>query len=327
MYKIGLINKSGNQTFVEKYIDSVITNDDDIVTIESSDIVFYFEDIKLLPNNTFDTKNLHNLVESWGYCFENEIPVHGKTFVIGCNVNKGEIQSIHEILNPMNIDIVYLPPTSDVLNGNIILGTLDPYVVSDLTSLFIKIGVKNLSITMMSSNSAEIANLLENNFCYLKHTFSKMIEELVEDKTELGLISKFLGLGTASETLDMKLKNDVLSSRIQYQGNPINFGEEISNNLQNHTIFTLNNILDDNQDLNTPILVDGITYFGSDTTVDSRKVYGVLELLKRGYTVHIFEDEKFLRDKKIISELSHDFGDKIKFYKKSSHLTGKLVSF
>jgi hypothetical protein len=125
----------------------------------------------------------------------------------------------------------------------------------------------------------------------------------------------------------MKLKNDVLSSRIQYQGNPINFGEEISNNLQNHTIFTLNNILDDNQDLNTPILVDGITYFGSDTTVDSRKVYGVLELLKRGYTVHIFEDEKFLRDKKIISELSHDFGDKIKFYKKSSHLTGKLVSF
>jgi hypothetical protein len=326
MNNIGIINKGKDKSFIET-ITSDYAFGDDVEVIRNSDVVFFFDDVILLPNNSFDTKNLNQTIESWGYSFENEIDVSGKVFVIGCNLNIGQLKHIHEILNPMNIDVVYLPPTSDVLNGNIILGTLDPYVVSDLTSLFIKIGVKNLSITMMSSNSAEIANLLENNFCYLKHTFSKMIEELVEDKTELGLISKFLGLGTTSETLDMKLKNDVLSSRIQYQGNPINFGEEISNNLQNHTIFTLNNILDDNQDLNTPILVDGITYFGSDTTVDSRKVYGVLELLKRGYTVHIFEDEKFLCDKKIISELSHDFGDKIKFYKKSSHLTGKLVSF
>jgi hypothetical protein len=326
MKNVGVINKSKNASFIE----SICTNyfqGDEVDVIGNSDVVFFFDDVVVLPNNTFDTKNLNSTIESWGYCFENEIDVSGKVFVIGCDLNIGQFKHINEILNPMNIEVVYLPPTLGVMHGNIILGTLNPYVVSELTNLFLNMGIQNLSVTTMSSKSAEMVNLLENNLRYLKHTYTKMIDELVEEKTEIGLISKVLGVDSTFEDLNMKLKNDVLSSTINLQGNPINFGEEISNNLQNHTIFTLNNILDNNQDLSIPIVVDGITYFGSESTIDSRKVYGVLELIKRGYTVYVLESENFLRDKKIILELTHDFGDKVKFYKKGTVLNQQVVSF
>ena len=82
MYQIGLINKGSQPTFIDRVGNGIITNDDEVKTIELSDVVFYFNDTKLSPNNSFDTKNLHDLVEVWGYCFETEIPVNGKTFVI-----------------------------------------------------------------------------------------------------------------------------------------------------------------------------------------------------------------------------------------------------
>jgi hypothetical protein len=326
MYKIGLINKSGNQTFVEKYIDSVITNDDDIVTIESSDIVFYFEDIKLLPNNTFDTKNLHNLVESWGYCFENEIPVHGKTFVIGCNVNKGEIQSIHEILNPMNIDIVYLPPTKDVDDGKIILGTLNQFVLSKLSSVLGGMDIKNLSITNMSFSSSEITNLLDSNFRYLKLTYKKMIEELCEKKDEINLIEKFINLEDVHEDMNMKLKNEVLSTFITVNESPINFPSDINNNLENDLIFNLNQTLDQNSDTSIPLIIDGVTYVNDPTNTNNRKIFGILQLLKQGYTIHILESEDFLKSKKMVSEFYHDYKEKVKFYKKGTVVDGVRVN-
>jgi hypothetical protein len=325
MNNIGVINKGVNKSFIEEITWDYFFGED-IEVIRHSDVVFFFDDVILLPNNTFDTKNLNKLIESWGYCFENEIDLSGKVFVVCSNLNQGQFKHINEILNPMNIEVVYLPPTSDVIKGNIILGTLNPFVVSDLTSLFVRIGVKNLSVTTMSSKSAEIVNLLENSIQYLKHTFSKMIDEIVEDKKEIGLINKFLNIDSTPETFEMKLKNDVLTSFITLQGNPINFGEEISGNLQNHAIFTLNNILDNNQDINIPLVVDGITYSGSETIIDPRKVYGVLELLKRGYTLHILEGDKFLRDKKIISEFMQDFDGRVKFYKKDTNVTGVVVN-
>lgn len=326
MYKIGLINKSGNQTFVEKYIDSVITNDDDIVTIESSDIVFYFEDIKLLPNNTFDTKNLHNLVESWGYCFENEIPVHGKTFVIGCNVNKGEIQSIHEILNPMNIDIVYLPPTKDVDDGKIILGTLNQFVLSKLSSVLGGMDIKNLSITNMSFSSSEITNLLDSNFRYLKLTYKKMIEEICDKKDEINLIEKFINLEDVHEDMNMKLKNEVLSTFITVNESPINFPSDINNNLENDLIFNLNQTLDQNSDTSIPLIIDGVTYVNDPTNTNNRKIFGILQLLKQGYTIHILESEDFLKSKKMVSEFYHDYKEKVKFYKKGTDVDGVRVN-
>jgi hypothetical protein len=325
MKKLGLLKNKKTNFFLEKFTLNS-ESDDEIQIIEKSDIVFYVDSIQLLPNGSFDTKKLHDTIESWGYCFENEIPVHGKIFVIHCNLNVGETQRIHEILNPMNVEVVYLPPTSKVDSGHILLGTLNQYVVSDLTKVFIDCGLRNLSITSMSSKSAELSNLLENNFRYLQHTYSKMINEVLDQKEEIGLVSKFLGLDSSEETLDMKLKNDVFNSYIQSNQNPINFPDEIINNLDNHNIFNLNNILDLNQDLSVPLIVNGLTYPHSDNIVDTRKVYAILELLKRGYSVHVLESESFLKDKKIILELSHDFGDRVKFYKKDTNIGGVVVN-
>jgi hypothetical protein len=177
----------------------------------------------------------------------------------------------------------------------------------------------------MSAKSAETLNLLDNNYQYIKHTFSKLIDEISEDKDEIKLMEKFLGLNSITETLEMKLKNDVLSWFINSSGTPINTADEVSSNLDNHNIFILNNILDNNQDKNIPIIVDGITYSGSNI-INSRKVFVILELLKRGYTVNVLEEESFLKNTKIILELSHDFGDKVKFYKKNSKIVGELVN-
>lgn len=326
MYEIGLIKKGSAKCFLEDHSNSFIIDEDDVKVIESSDIVFFFDDISLLPNNTFDTKNLHNLVESWGYCFENEIPVYGKTFVICCNINKGELKGIHEVLNPMNIDIVYLPPTQQVKNGKIILGTLNPIVLSKITSVLMNMNIQNLSITDMSFSASELANLLESNFRYMNFTYRKMIEEICEDKDEVRLFTKFLGLDQVSEDLEMKIKNEVLSTIITTKKNPINLPSDINNNLDNNLIYNLNSILDENPNMDIPLIVDGVTYFKDPSQINPRKVFGVLRLLEKGYLVNIIENEEFLRNKKIISEMSHDYVGKIKFYKKGSLVDGKPVN-
>lgn len=325
MNNIGIINKGSNNSFIESITSDYYQNPDDVETIRHSEIVFFFDDVMVLPNNTFDTKNLNTTIESWGYCFENEINVSGKIFVICSNLNPNEFQRINEILNPMNIEVVYLPPTSEVNQGKIVLGTLNPLVISKLQNTLVDIGFKNLSITSMSPSSAEIVNLLDNNLNYLKHTYNKMINEVLEDKGDGGIINNFLRLGNPLETLEMKLKNDVLQSYIEKKSTPINFGGDINYNLDNHNIYVLNYILDTQKDLSVPLLVGGITYENSDV-VDSRKMFVVLELIKRGYTVYVFEDDKFLKNKKIINELSHDFGDRVKFYRKGSDVVGQIVS-
>lgn len=325
MNKIGVINKSNQKSFIELVTEDFEYNSDESITIQNSDIIFFFDDVIVLPNNTFDTKKLNHSIESWGYCFENEINVSGKVFVIGSNLNPNEFQRINEILNPMNIEVVYLPPTSEVNQGKIVLGTLNPLVISKLQSTLVDIGFKNLSITSMSPSSAEIVNLLDNNLNYLKHTYNKMIDEVLEDKGDGGIINNFLRLGNPLENLEMKLKNDVLQSYIEKKSTPINFGGDINYNLDNHNIYVLNYVLDTQKDLSVPLLVGGITYENSDV-VDSRKMFVVLELIKRGYTVYVFEDDKFLKNKKIINELSHDFGDRVKFYRKGSDLVGQIVS-
>jgi hypothetical protein len=325
MINAGIIDYSSNFQFLNTFLKNLFSDKDDINVIKNCDFVFFIDETKVLPNNTFDTKNLNKILELWGFCFENEIPVHGKTFVIVSNLNVGETSRINEILNPMNINVVFLPPTSNIHLGQIILGTLNQRVISDLTNLFLGLGIKNLSITSMSAKSAETLNLLDNNYQYIKHTFSKLIDEISEDKDEIKLMEKFLGLNSITETLEMKLKNDVLSWFINASGTPINTADEVSSNLDNHNIFILNNILDNNQDKNIPIIVDGITYSGSNI-VNSRKVFVILELLKREYTVNVLEEESFLKNTKIILELSHDFGDKVKFYKKNSKIVGELVN-
>jgi hypothetical protein len=326
MNTIGIINSGTNISFVEKITDGFNYNpDDDILTIQNSEVVFFFDDVITLPNNTFDTKKLNETIESWGYCFENEINVVGKIFVISSNLNPGEFQRIHEILNPMNIEVVYLPPTFDIDNGKIVLGTLNQFVISKLQSLFVGMGFKNLQVTSMTPSSAEILNLLDNNLRYLQHTYNKMIQEVSGDKDDDRIIGTFLGLPQSKETLDMKLKNSVLQSYIDKIKTPINFAHDIEYNLENHNIYTLNNIFDTQTDITLPLIIDGITYVDSDT-VDSKKMFVVLELIKRGYTIFILEEEHFLRNKKIINELLHDFTDKVKFFKKGSDLTGQLIN-
>jgi UDP-glucose 6-dehydrogenase len=325
MLKAGIINYSSKFEFLNPFLKNLFSDEDHITVIKNCDIVFFIDETKVLPNNTFDTNRLNNIIELWGYCFENELSVHGKTFVISANLNIGETNRINEILNPMNINVVFLPPTSKVHLGQIILGTLNQSVISDLTNLFLDLGMKNLSVTSMSAKSAEILNLLDNNYQYLKHTFSKLIEEVSEDTNDIKLMEKFLGLDKVNETLEMKLKNDVLSWYINSSGSPINTAEEINTNLDNHNIFILNNILDNHQDKNMPIIVNGITYGGSDT-VNSRKVFVILELLKRGYNVNVLEEETFLKNRKIILELSQDFGNKVQFYKKDTNIGGVVVN-
>ena len=123
----------------------------------------------------------------------------------------------------------------------------------------------------------------------------------------------------------MKIKNEVLSTVITNNGSPINFPSDINHNLQNDLIYNLNQVLDENPDFSIPLVVDGLTYSNDPKNTDNRKIYGVLQLLKSGYTLHILETEEFLRNKSLISEFTHDYNGKVKFYKKGSDVDGKHI--
>ena len=133
---------------------------EDETSISDNDIILFFQNSLLNPQGWFDTKKLDELVELWGYSFETGISVQNKIFVICCDLNPGDTKRIHVVLNPMNINVCFLPIHNTNINPpRIPIGTLNPWVVSEVSNYLNKIFFKDIHTFSMSFLSVELLNL------------------------------------------------------------------------------------------------------------------------------------------------------------------------
>lgn len=319
-------NNENLPNFLKNKIDNFFISEDPVQVISNSEIIFFFSETKILTNGFFDTKKLFDCVESWGYCFENEIEVTNKVFIICCDVNVGDTKKISEILNPMNIDVVYVPINENFSQNNIMIGTLNPQVQTKLNQLFSVIFDNKYGVTYTQSTSSEIFNQVLSLKKHYENVLTYQISNLctnlnLEDDEKLILKSLHSTKKEISQYDDLRV--NVLQKLIT--NTKLNIPIQIFENLSEYLEDKLQEIQDTYTDTTTPIIIDGITFPYPKNSVNSNKIIFILELLNMGYKVIILEDESFLRDKKLVLEIQNDFLQKVEFYKRGYNPKGILI--
>ena len=333
MKKIGIVhNGKSHYVFENKcVIAGVDVNNVHISEVtekflETNDIIFLFDEPKLNSVNIYDLGNLNLMTDLWGYSFENDISVSGKIFVICTDMNVGETNRIHELLNPMNIEIVFCPIHNKIIDEKKkIIGTLNPIVFSDLSNLFSKI-YDNLESFQMSYESAELLNLSLSQIKLAQNIHLKSIEKLfesVQKKQDYKIFEKFIVTKQEEETVEDLLRNSVLSTFYSHKKifqNPASRNFDDKNQIQE---LILNNILNEHTNKVIPLVLRNICYCGTQV-IDPSKYHLIKNLIKNDYKILILEDQNVISGN-IPKELHNDFGDKVKFYLSNSQVDGVFL--
>ena len=341
------ITNSSEPLLLNYIVDSInlSATTDNLEVITNSDIIFSFIDHGVLPNGLIDVSNTLSLIEEFGFAFENEIPVYDKTLVISSTVNPGDIKNFFEILNPYTVDVCYHPINVRVSNiihdfqntNNLILGTSNPITVSKIINIYSEFSKKEISVSMMSFKSAEIAKLALSAYSAMKINFANFIGDLcsVSNLTEdikivldsiskdnkVGSINFNYGFGYGGPNLPKEVVAfnkycDSINMKI-----PLVSELELIND--SHLKFIEEKLLDYNPNTDTPFNIYKISYKdNTDVIVESQKLLLVYSLLKKGYSVNIVDSSLLTVNKKIMLELTNDFSGKIKVYKDGTKPNG-----
>lgn len=336
----------------EKKIENIefLTYADNFDIIKNSDIIFCCVDTNILPSNLLDIKNVMNVVEDFGICFESEIPLHNKTFVICSTLNPGDTKQISEILNPMNLNVCYLPLVLDSENllsslmslETIVVGSLDSEVTNKISDLFRTSYKENFNVIPMTSKSAEIYRLAYSSYVYYKINYANFLGELmlncgVVDETKLILKGLGLDKSICEKNFDfgfgvggpwIPTENRVLGQ--VSNGNKLEFVLPFVNDdfNMNHHVFVKKHFMDINPNKTVPFVINGIGYKNNSTNIkESPKLELVYNLLKEGYTIFIIESDEFIKNVKVVKEMVFDFGEKVKFFKQGTSPKGVYINF
>ena len=323
----------GNTSISEKYINSALKKnltvnmgkDEDV--IKDNHIFFYFQDSTLTSDGWFDTTKLFEMVELWGYCFEQGIPVTDKILVICCDTNPGISKRIHELLNPMNINVCFLPLHNiNITPPRLPIGTLNSWVVSKVSYYLNQTFFDDVHLFEMTSTTAELISLglsqtkLSNNLSLINYKNTLIRNSVVE---EYPMMESFLNYKSQLEYKEDILRNQVLLKYINSKNIPNNVSQRVEDEKQKNLEFVIGEFLKSGTPIDTEVIVDGICYTNS-TLVDYYKHRIIVELLTLGYKVIILESEDFIRSK-VPQEMINDFGPNVKFYKKGSQTKGYVL--
>lgn len=323
---------------------------DNVKVIEQCDVVYTFVSTPSKPTGEYDITYLMDVVHDWGWAFENEIPVFGKIFVIGCTTNPGDTRKIMEILNPMNIDVCYNPEfiaQGEIIKGleqadMVLIGSTNQNSVNILSKIYSKIQTIPVKINSMSSMAAEVTKISINCFLTTKISYANLIGEILttaglSDEIKLVLHSigndsrvgsKYLNYGFGFGGPCLPRDNRALGHFASALGLKVNLPYAVDDFNEYHSQFLRDHWKTINPDKNIPFVMNHITYKrGTDMLVESQQLRLMYDLLNDGYSINIIECDYILNDRKLLSELSNDFGNRVKFYKEGSKPEGIPIQF
>ena len=331
----------------EIYVSDV--DGDNYEVIKNSDVIFCCVNTEILPSNIYDIKNVMDVVEDFGVAFEEEVPLVDKIVVLCSTMNPGDTKDISDILTPMNLRVCYLPLTLSSDNyidslqsqEKIIVGSIDPYTVNVVGTLISDFQKKPTTIVSMTSKSAELCKLALNSYTAYKINFANMMGELLtnygltdEIKLVMDTLSKHSVIGEKNFDYGFGFGGPYIPSDNRVFGefcnrNKLDFilpyvVEDF--NIQ-HNQFLRKHFTKLNEDKSEPFIIDGLGYKeNTESNVESSKLNLVYDLLRDGYTVHIIETEKFIRESKLPKELINDFNGNVKFFKRGTSPKGIYIT-
>jgi len=320
--------------------------ENNIEVIENCDYIWTFVETPSTSDGIYDLTKLWSVVDDFVKTFKDGKSVMGKTFVIGCTTNPGDVQLIAELLNQYSINVVYNPEfvaQGEIIKGieeakMVLIGSPDGYDLKIILNLYKIICGGSANFNVMSYTSAELTKIAINCFLTTKIAYANMIGEIAiktgvgnEIKSILKAVgsdprigNKFLKYGFGFGGPCLPRDNRALSVHAKKHGGEAKLSDLVDEMNNRHTEFLADYYSELNPDRTVPFVMRHISYKrGTDILTDSQQYHFCLKLLDKGYTVHVQEIEAVIDQfkKKDMSE----YGSRLKFFRYNTKPEGFLI--
>jgi nucleotide sugar dehydrogenase len=298
--------------------------------IKECDLIFTLVATPSLPDGSYDVSSVWKVVNDF---HDANIPVHGKSFVVGCTTNPGDCELFQNQLNAYGVDVYYNPEF--IAQGSIVrdLQRADMVLIGGpegkhkdlLFEIYNKIQITEVKVNFMSPTAAEIVKLAINCFLTTKISYANMVGEVLtlsglqsEIKTVLKAIGedsrvgkKYLNYGYGYGGPCLPRDNRSFGAYAQKLGLQYNLGLTIDNFNNEHAEFLRKYFISENE-RNLPFSFHYITYKeGTDILIESQQYRLCYDLLSSGYKVYVVDYDKIIDQ--VEDSLKSEFGDRIIF--------------
>lgn len=307
--------------------------------IRECDLIYTLVATPSLPDGSYDVSAVWNVVED----IKEENPGK-KNFVVGCTTNPGDCENFKKQL-PSNINIFYNPEfiaqgsiINDLRTADMVLLGTNPFgnndvIISDIRKLYEKIQTTRAIVCTMSTTAAEITKIAINCFLTTKISYANMLGDVLHHSgcgdevsavlsavgTDSRIGRKYLGYGFGYGGPCLPRDNRSFAAFAKKVGLEYNLGtvtDEINNQ---HATFVCDYYEKINHD-KKPFYFESITYKkGTDILTESQQYRLCLDLLDRGHTVYILNDNRVTPQ--VCDYLLEKYEDRVKFVDDAKYIT------
>lgn len=310
--------------------------------IRECDLIYTLVATPSLPDGSYDVSSVWNVIED----IKEEISNNPKRkhFVVGCTTNPGDCENFKKQL-PSSVNVFYNPEfiaqgsiINDLRTADMVLLGVDPFtendnVVSDVRKLYEKIQTTRAIVCTMSTTAAEITKIAINCFLTTKISYANMLGDVLHHSgcgdevsavlnavgTDSRIGRKYLKYGFGYGGPCLPRDNRSFAAFAKKVGLEYNLGtvtDEINNQ---HAAFMCDFYEKINAD-KKPFYFEYVTYKkGTDILTESQQYRLCIDLLNRGHTVYITNDNRVTPQ--ICDYLIAEYGERVKFVDDKKYIT------
>jgi L-rhamnose mutarotase len=329
MNSIGIINYRDNKWFEELLDNKNIfytTTEDSIDTIKDSNNIFVFTNITLTTDNRLDSKEIDELIENLGYCFENDITITNKNIILCTPTNIGTIDQIYNMLSSWNVNLVYIPNLYDYNSKQYTISGNNSDVVRSVMSF---IGTLNKGVSFYETNlkSSEMFIYLSTHKKVWDNMFDMFTNQTFQSLSlseDIGIFNHYLGYK----------KHELSHSDIVISQVFDNWSKT------NPDLYSVYNLVGDIESIYTNFVIKGIESRYPDktqplgftniitkdkTSLNPNKMYIIYKLVDMGYFIDVYDDLSVIKNTKIYQKIEDNYKDRIKFIVKNNNTEYKNI--
>jgi nucleotide sugar dehydrogenase len=338
-----------NEPLIQKMlfeIENFSATTNNIEIIENSDIIFTFVATPSTTDGRYDTSAVFEVANDFFEASRLDIPVFNKKFIVGCTTNPGDVEQIQDKLSMFSIQVAYNPDfieQGEIVKGLeqsdiVLIGTEYNELSNDLIQIYERIQTTPVNAHVMSPKAAEITKIGINCFLTTKISYANMLGEILT-KSNLGheinsvlnavggdsrIGKKYMKYGFGFGGPCLPRDNRALGQYAKDLGMELNLLLTVDEFNKEHSLFLKDFFIKQNPDKSVPFVMNYITYKrGTDILEESQQFKLCLDLLEEGYFLNVIEIESVSKQ---LSDLSEQYGNRLKFYKLGTSPEGYIIN-
>ncbi len=298
--------------------------------IRECDLIYTLVATPSLPDGSYDVSAVWQVVND---IQEVDVPVNGKTFIVGCTTNPGDCENFQKQLDAFGVNVFYNPEF--IAQGTIIrdlqyadmvlVGGNSERTKSLIAEIYHKIQVSEPKINFMSLTASEIVKLAINCYLTTKISYANMVGEVltksglekeidsvlsaIGNDTRIG--NKFLKYGYGFGGPCLPRDNRSFAAYAKKLGLEYNLGLTTDNFNNEHAKFLKDYFIEKNTK-GLPFAFHYITYKpGTDILTESQQYRLCYDLVGENYKVYVTDYDSI--DVEVRGNLERLYGDRLIF--------------